>query len=245
MNGSRVFCMLAILFSVSYMHTLYSSYSQKVLEEFEAENAYIDKEKLLNNVRILRDSVIKSKGELMMLLMELETLIQRTVVLETSGFLAAKDSVGTEPNCEDVKQFDDFELSNDQIDIMYKNYVMYVRNIKQFKSNMFITLAGIRAKVNILEPDLSYEDIGVEDESMAPVSVNEASMEKHDQRLNTMLEIDQMLEELRDSLASFYTDFRNMSKVARQMRCVNNHMLELVHGKDKKEDFVLYKLASV
>lgn len=245
MDGSRVFCMLAILFSVSYMHTLYSSYKQQVLEEFEAEKAHIDKQKILENVRILRDSVIKSKGELMMMLMELETLIQRTVVLETSGFLSAKESVGNEPKCEDVKQFDDFELSNDQIDILYKNYVMYVRNIKQFKSNMFITLAGIRAKVNMLEPDLSYEDIGVEDEDMAPVSTNEASMEKHDQRLNTMLEIDKMLEDLRGSLASFYTDFRNMSKVARQMRCVNNHMLELTHGKEKKEDFVLYKLASV
>lgn len=240
-----MFCMLAILFSVSYMHTVYSSYKQQVLEEFEAQKDYIDKEKILNNVRILRDSVIKSKGELMMLLMELETLIQRTVVLETSGFLAAKERAGSEPNCADVKQFDDFELSNDQIDIMYKNYVMYVRNIKQFKSNMFITLAGIRAKVNMLEPDLSYEDIGVEDDNLTPVSTNEASMEKHDQRLNTMIEIEQMLDELRVSLASFYTDFRNMAKVARQMRCVNHHMLELVHGKEKKEDFVLYKLASV
>lgn len=242
--------MMAILAVISCMHGTFIQYKRTFVEAFESVK--IDKQQMFENVSILRDAVITQKEELMRLMLELETLIQRTVVLETSGFLSADEQtkLAGDPDCDDVKQFDDFQLSNDQIENLYQNYVMHMQNIKQFKSSMFMTMAAIRAKINILEPDLSYEALGLDSEDLEegeterpPLTVTDASMEKHDQRMTMMTEIEKMMEELRESLEAFYEDFRKMSQIARQMRCVNGHMLELVHGKEKKENFVLYQLA--
>tara|TARA_B110000483_G_scaffold233192_1_gene301666 strand:+ start:1169 stop:1903 length:735 start_codon:yes stop_codon:yes gene_type:complete len=244
--------MFAILVVISFMHGTFLQYKHTFIEAFESVN--IDKNQIFENVSILRDAVINQKEELMRLMLELETLIQRTVVLETSGFLSADEQtkLAGEPECGDVKQFQDFELSNDQIENLYQNYMMHMQNIKQFKSSMFMTMAAIRSKINMLEPDLSYESLGLDSEDVeegetenSPLTVTDASMEKHDQRISMMKEIENMMEELRNSLDAFYDDFRKMSQIARQMRCVNGHMLELVHGKEKKENFVLYQLAKI
>lgn len=247
MDGSRALCMLATLVAVSCMHSVYSNYQRTYLEAFRAEESVvtIDREQMMENVRLLRDAVISEKSGLMMLVTELDTLIQRTVVLESSGFLSLSDQTrktGGEPDCEDVEYINDFELSNEQIETMYQKYMMHMRNIKQFKSGMFMTMAAIRAKINLLEPDLSYEEPDLErPEGSAPPTANEISVHKHEQRFGMMKEIEAMLEDVRASLDAFYEDFRNMSKLARQLKCVNAHMLELIHRKHN-ENFVLYQL---
>ena len=125
---------------------------------------------------------------------------------------------------------------------MYHKYMMHIRNIKQFKSGMFMTMAAIRAKINLLEPDLSYEETGLDQaEGSAPATPNEVSLQKHEQRFGMMKEIEGMFEDVRATLDAFYEDFRHMSKLARQLKCVNAHMLELIDGKEK-ENFVLYQL---
>ena len=252
MDGRRLLCMLAILAVISCMHGSFVQYKRTFIETFQ--EATMDKEQMFQNVSILRDAVITQKEELMQLIMDLDVLVQRTVVLETSGFLSAEEQtkLAGDPECADVRKFNDFELSNDQMDNMYQNYTMHMRNIKQFKSSMFMTMAAIRAKINLLEPDLSYEPLGLDPEDLdegqttrPPLTVTDASMEKHDQRISMMTEIEKMVDELRMSLEAFYEDFRKMSQIARQLRCVNNHMLEILHGKEKKENFVLYQLAKI
>lgn len=242
--------MVLILVALAFLHQAHTDYSRAFVETFTQAESVLDKAELVQNVNTLRNAVLNNKLELMSFMTDLETLLQRTVVLESADFMVPETSVSQNSaqqdehaiDCNDVRKLD-VPMSNEQMADLYGEYVMHMTNIKTFKSNIFLLIAQIRAKVNMLEPDLSSGQ-AEQEEGGEKATPSDASLERKENSLKEIEGVDEKLRELRKSLDEFYDDYRQMVRVSRQMRCVNNRILDLIHGDAKKENLVLYKIAT-
>jgi hypothetical protein len=208
-----------------------------------AEEGYTsaeDKQKMVENVAILRNSVIAEKLRLMQMVSKLETLVQDTIVIETSDFVVPeKSSQQIEDthalDCSEVQKMD-VPASNEQMSELYSEFVIYMTNIKTFKSNMFLMIAQLRAKINLLQPDLSTDIV---EDSTTPTN---DSLDRAESRSQNLEEIVKMVASIKEMLDSMFDNFRQLTRTARHMRCVNARIDDLIRGSEKKEDVILYKL---
>jgi len=250
MRAGTALLMFVVLIMFAVTKSAFVDYTRQYVEVFTEESTDVDRQQLLRNVNVLRNVVVNDKLELMQELAALETLLTRTVVIETSDFLLPEDSVAatsptavsTDPavDCQDVRK-QDVPMSNEQMTMLYEAYLLHMSNIKQFKSNIFLAIAAVRAKVNMLEPDLSVGQL--DPETVADgITATDASLAKSASRFEQVRDLEASLENIRSMLDSFYDDFRKLTKVARHMRCVNRRVLSLVHGDAKTENLVMYKV---
>lgn len=249
MRAGTAALMLAVLFMFAVTKSAFADYTRQYVEAF-TESTDVDRQQLLRNVNVLRNVVVKDKMTLMQELSALETLLTRTVVIETSDFLVPEDSVAATSStavttdaalqCDDVRKHD-VAMSNEQMTMLYEAYLLHMNNIKQFKSNIFLAIAAVRAKVNMLEPDMSVGQLDPESVEDG-VTETDASLSKSASRFAQVRDLEASLENIRAMLNAFYDDFRKLTKMARHMRCVNKRVLSLVHGDAKTENLVMYKV---